>query len=232
MAKNITLLGADYPDVPAVVLPQTGGGTAKFIEESEVGNTRIWYGTSGTAATTRNKETSITGYDAYKTGDIVIVTFENAQDYNGVPRLNINGLGNKNILRTTGQNGYRYMWLAGETVQLLYDGTQFLDVRGGLATTTYYGRTKLATSASSTATGTALTPASLNNFSLNMVSGYPLYDAASTYAVGDCMRYSYSTWRCTTAITTAEAWNADHWEQLPALQKQIRDFTVGELKAL
>ena len=29
---NITLLGADYPDVPAVQLPKTGGGTAMFYE--------------------------------------------------------------------------------------------------------------------------------------------------------------------------------------------------------
>ena len=34
MAKNITLLGASYPDVPAVVLPQTGGGTATFTDTS------------------------------------------------------------------------------------------------------------------------------------------------------------------------------------------------------
>ena len=32
MAKNISLLGADYPDVPAVQLPQTGGGTATFYD--------------------------------------------------------------------------------------------------------------------------------------------------------------------------------------------------------
>ena len=30
MAKNISLLGAQYPDVPGVTLPQTGGGTATF----------------------------------------------------------------------------------------------------------------------------------------------------------------------------------------------------------
>lgn len=34
MAKSITLLGASYPDVPAVVLPQTGGGTATFTDAS------------------------------------------------------------------------------------------------------------------------------------------------------------------------------------------------------
>ena len=32
MAQNITLLGASYSDVPAVELPKTGGGTAKYID--------------------------------------------------------------------------------------------------------------------------------------------------------------------------------------------------------
>ena len=32
MAQNITLLGANYPDVPAVTLPITGGGTATFSD--------------------------------------------------------------------------------------------------------------------------------------------------------------------------------------------------------
>lgn len=35
MSKNITLLGASYPDVPAVQLPQTGGGTATFTDTSD-----------------------------------------------------------------------------------------------------------------------------------------------------------------------------------------------------
>ena len=34
MAKNITLLGASYADVPAVELPQTGGWTATFTDAS------------------------------------------------------------------------------------------------------------------------------------------------------------------------------------------------------
>ena len=44
MAKNITLMGANYQDVPAVDLPQTGGGTARFVDPSEFGN--IVYGTN------------------------------------------------------------------------------------------------------------------------------------------------------------------------------------------
>lgn len=38
MAKNITLMGANYPDVPAVDLPKTGGGTARFVDEDEKKN--------------------------------------------------------------------------------------------------------------------------------------------------------------------------------------------------
>lgn len=38
MAKNITLMGADYPDVPAVQLPQTGGGTATFYDINVIDN--------------------------------------------------------------------------------------------------------------------------------------------------------------------------------------------------
>lgn len=35
MAQNISLLGADYPAVPAVVLPKTGGGTASFTDVTD-----------------------------------------------------------------------------------------------------------------------------------------------------------------------------------------------------
>lgn len=35
MAKNVTIAGASYSDVPAVDLPQTGGGTATFTDVSD-----------------------------------------------------------------------------------------------------------------------------------------------------------------------------------------------------
>lgn len=34
MSKNISFMGADYSDVPAVILPKTGGGTARFDDAS------------------------------------------------------------------------------------------------------------------------------------------------------------------------------------------------------
>ena len=34
MTKNVTLLGASYPDVPSIILPQTGGGSAEFYADN------------------------------------------------------------------------------------------------------------------------------------------------------------------------------------------------------
>lgn len=50
MAQSITLLNATYPDVPAVVLPKTGGGTATFYEEGEL--ITVYTGSSTPSAST------------------------------------------------------------------------------------------------------------------------------------------------------------------------------------
>ena len=38
MAQNITLMGASYSDVPSVILPKTGGGTAQFDDTTIASN--------------------------------------------------------------------------------------------------------------------------------------------------------------------------------------------------
>ena len=55
MAQNITLLGASYPDVPAVELPKTGGGTATFTDvtdttaaAADVASGKYFYTSAGT----------------------------------------------------------------------------------------------------------------------------------------------------------------------------------------
>lgn len=48
---------------------------------------------------------------------------------------------------------------------------------------------------------------------LHAINGYSYdaYDDTSTYAAGDLCIYNNALYKCTTAITTAEAWNASHW---------------------
>lgn len=54
MAQNITLLGASYSNVPSVILPKTGGGTASFTDvsdttavASDVASGKYFYTSSG-----------------------------------------------------------------------------------------------------------------------------------------------------------------------------------------
>ncbi len=58
MAQNITLMGASYSAVPAVTLPKTGGGTARFDDASvttatasDVASGKIFLAANGTITT-------------------------------------------------------------------------------------------------------------------------------------------------------------------------------------
>ena len=61
MAQNITLLGASYSDVPAVTLPKTGGGTARFDDCSVV---------TAEAADVRTGETFVASNGAVTSGSM------------------------------------------------------------------------------------------------------------------------------------------------------------------
>lgn len=58
MAQNVTLLGASYSNVPAVLLPKTGGGTARFDDASvttatasDVASGKVFLASNGTVTT-------------------------------------------------------------------------------------------------------------------------------------------------------------------------------------
>lgn len=185
---------------------------------TDVNDLTFFSGTCATAAATQAKVVECPGF-ALRTNAVVIVKFTNAQSYNGAPTLNINSTGAKTVKSMGSTNAVRYCWNAGEVVGFFYDGTNYVMLEKAIASTTYYGVTKLYTGAGSTSTALALTPASLKNFADASVC--PYYSTSLTYAVGDKVRYGNDIYTCSTAITTAEAWNAAHWTQLPTLQEQI-----------
>lgn len=58
MAQNVTILGASYSNVPAVTLPKTGGGTARFDDAtvttataSDVAQGKVFLASNGTITT-------------------------------------------------------------------------------------------------------------------------------------------------------------------------------------
>lgn len=83
-----------------------------------------------------------------------------------------------------------------------YTGTkeQFAEDMGNSGT----NATNAAASASAAAASATLAANAATNFA-------PVYSDSSTYAVGDYVLYEGTLYQCNTAITTAEAWNAEHW---------------------
>lgn len=140
------------------------------------------YGYCTTAAATQAKVVTISGITALAEGLKITVRFQYAQSYNGVPTLNVNSLGAKNILIRDGTNGIRYLWDAGAVLDFTYNGTGWVMENGGLATTTYYGLTKLSSSTSSTSTALAATASAVK-------AAYDLANQASSASV---IKYSVS----------------------------------------
>jgi hypothetical protein len=178
----------------------------------------------GTSTTTARVATTTNGNFVLTTGSQVSVKFTYGNTASTAVTLNVDNTGAKTIYRS-GTSATRYYWQAGEVITFVYDGTYWVMQGKSTASTTYYGVTKLETSSTSTSTGTALTPSSLNSFALNTVSGLPVYSTSATYAVGDKVRYGNSMYVCNTAITSGEGWNSAHWTVLPTLQEQIENIS-------
>lgn len=196
-----------------------------------------YYGTCATAAATQAKVVECDSF-VLENGATISVLFTNAQTYNGVPTLNVNSTGAKNIQYKAGTNAIQYIWSAGEIIDFTYNGTYWVMHRSALASTTYYGLAKYSDSLTSTSSALGATPKAMNTAMLNIISGTPVYSASSTYAVGDRVRYSNNVWECITAITTAEAWTATHWQTVASLQEQIDDIKgyvddiVGDIESI
>lgn len=105
MAQNITLLGASYSAVPAVTLPKTGGGTARFTDvtdttasASDVASGKYFY----TSAGTRTQGTSSGGGSS-----------KNVQIYYGSASRTANSYGATSVTLTVAKTGtYKISWCA------------------------------------------------------------------------------------------------------------------------
>ena len=207
------------------VISATGGGGGD--------DSKYYFGTCATGASTRAKVVECEGF-TLEEGATISVYFTNGQSYNGYPQLNVNGTGNVAVVYKGGSAGIRYMWSAGEIIDFTYHNEYWVCHGRALATTTYYGVTKLSNSAISTSTSLALTPAVVNAVAENMITGYDAYSASKTYAVGDRVRYSSYAYECITAIPTAESWTAAHWTPIDPLQTQIDaiNTTIGDIDTI
>lgn len=144
---------ADSSDIPTKTSDLTND--SGFI--TDFGNSKTYYGTSDTGASTSAKVVTSSDF-VLETGATIFVKFTNANTYNGTATLNVNGTGAKDIARVGTTKTTRYYWTAGEVVGFVYDGTNFVMIEKGTATTTYYGLTKLSSSTTSTSEALSATP--------------------------------------------------------------------------
>lgn len=103
-----------------------------------------WYGTCTTAAATRDKTVSITGFTNADMSDGVQITvyFTNAQTYNGTPRIYLGG-SYINIYTSYNVVAGQYEWAAGAIITFVKQGSRWVIIDGDHATTTYWGKVKL-----------------------------------------------------------------------------------------
>ena len=143
------------------------------------------YATCSTEATTQVKEvtTALRG-NTLVTGIKLFVKFDNAQNYNGQPQLKVNSCTATNIVRYGSTAAARYEWRAGEVVEFVYDGTNFV-MLGGLANTTYYGKTRLSYSLTSTSTSLAATANAVNKVNTKVIGDWTLLTDFTTDGGGD-----------------------------------------------
>ena len=135
-------------------------------DKEKLGELNTYYGTCGTAQGTAAKTVSaVTGVNSnfkLTTGATIRVKFT-AANTAASPTLNVCGTGAKNIKKVGTTASMEYMWQAGEVVEFVYDGTNYVMTKGGLGTTTYYGLVKLSSSTSSTSTSLAATPSAVKS---------------------------------------------------------------------
>lgn len=142
-----------------------------FVQGEGASGAGVFFGTCTTASATAAKVvTTTTGDFTLKEGATVYVLFNKANTSTSRITLNVDGTGNTtvNLSPTDGT-----VFAAEQVICFVYDGESFRVQGGSLATTTYYGLTKLSSSTSSTSTTMAATPSAVKK-------AYDLANTANT----------------------------------------------------
>lgn len=205
LSTNITLSASD------VGADVSGSANEALVSAKEYTDTEvtaiknIWYGTCTTASATAAKVvTTITGDFTLKEGATVYVLFNTDNTSTSRITLNVDGTGNitVNLNSTNGMTAYQIA--AKQVICFVYDGESFRVQGGSLATTTYYGLTKLSSSTSSTATNMAATPSAVKEAYDLANAAVPVSGGTMTGILTAQNNTSYTTKQVRNIILVAE----------------------------
>ena len=136
---------------------------------------KVWYATSSTSGSTSSKVATTTDYVynrgfSLEAGNIVFVKFYNQSTSADNLYLNVDNTGSKQVYVTGNYADGSYLWNANDVVGFIYDGTYWRMLGGGKATTSSYGKVKLATNYTDSSSTTVPTSAHLYSV-YSMLSG-------------------------------------------------------------
>lgn len=134
----------------------TAGDNITIIDNRISAKTKFFYGTCTTASATAEKVVECSDWQL-EDGNAIVVRFANANTSSSTMYLNVNGTGAIPVGPITNPI---YFWRNGSDVVFVYDSAsnKYVMANANLATTGYYGFTKLSTSISSTSQQMASTP--------------------------------------------------------------------------
>lgn len=160
----------------------------------------LFFGTCDSVATAQAKAVVCDEFTAsdLAAGTVLFVKFANSQTYSGNPTLNVNGTSAVSIKRNGTTNVGRYEWNAGEVLCFVHDGTYWYMVDGAIASTTYYGVTKLYSGVTSTSNALAATAGAVKQAYDLAEAAAPASSLAAVATTGD-----YSDLTGTPTIPTA-----------------------------
>ena len=173
--SDITDLGIPSQDTTYSVATNSENGLMSSTDKAKLDSfaTGIWYGTCTTAAATADKVvTTSTGNFVLEAGSTVYVQFNTAVTSTATT-LNVDNTG-AIAVQTSAVNALSAYQIAPKVVVgFVYDGTVYRMLDSTIATTTYYGVTKLSSSTNSTSTIMAATPSAVKE-------AYDLANTANT----------------------------------------------------